>query len=281
VNILSIQSHVVAGHVGNSAAVFPIQRLGHEVWPLHTLQFSNHPGFGTWKGRVFDAAMIDDCVEGLAGLDRLRTCDGVLSGYTGSVDIAEAILRAAARVKSANRQALYCCDPVIGDVGGLYVRPELADFMARQAAPAADIMTPNLFELEYLVSRRIGSRVDFIAALAALHGLGPRVVLVTSVLLDDTPAGMIDTIVSDAAGCFRLRTPRFDFDAKGAGDVMAALFFARLLAGDSAAAALGKSSSSLFGVLQRTVEAGSPDLLTIAAQDEFVTPSRVFTPEPF
>ena len=96
-NILSIQSHVAYGHVGNAAAVFPMQRLGHEVWPIHTVQFSNHPGYGGFRGASFDAALIDACVEGIAERGALARCDAVLSGYLGGAETGDAILRAVAR----------------------------------------------------------------------------------------------------------------------------------------------------------------------------------------
>src|SRR5450759_4301784 len=121
-NLLSIQSHVAYGHVGNAAAVFPLQRMGVEVWPLHTVQFSYHTGYGNWQGRVFDAGMIRELVAGIAQRGVLGTCDGVLSGYMGGADIGSAILDCVASVKRANPAARYACDPVIGDVGrGVFV----------------------------------------------------------------------------------------------------------------------------------------------------------------
>src|SRR5687767_8497688 len=191
-NLLSIQSHVAYGHVGNASAVFPMQRLGVEVWPIHTVQFSNHTGYGAWKGRVFDGPAIEELVEGIADRGVLPRCDGVLSGYMGSADIGTAILSAVARVRAANRQALYCCDPVIGDVGrGVFVRPGIPEFMREKAVPAADVITPNQFELEFLSGRSTGSLVGLKEAIAAAHKLGPKVVLVTSVHGEDTPADAI------------------------------------------------------------------------------------------
>ena len=143
-NILSIQSHVVYGHVGNSSAVFPMQRLGHEVWPIHTVQFSNHTGYGAWTGRVFDAGLITELAQGIAERGVLGQCDGVLSGYMGLAETGAAILDVVAQVKAANPSARYCCDPVIGDVGrDIYVRPGIPEFMRDHALPAADIVTPN------------------------------------------------------------------------------------------------------------------------------------------
>ena len=276
-NILSIQSHVAYGHVGNAAAVFPLQRLGHEVWPIHTVQFSNHPGYGAFRGSVFDAALIDACVEGIAERGALARCDAVLSGYLGSAETGDAILRAVARTKAENPDALYCCDPVIGDIGtGVFVRDGVADFFAQRALAAADIVTPNHFELELLAGMEARSVAALRAVLARLHAAGPGIVLVTSLVLDDTPADAIDLAVSDRAGVWRLRTPRLAISPNGAGDAMAALFLAHHLTTRSPRIALAEAASSLFGVLRRTVEAGSRELLIVAAQDEFVRPSQRF-----
>ncbi|MFL5148220.1 MAG: pyridoxal kinase, partial [Microvirga sp.] len=169
-NILSIQSHVAYGHVGNAAAVFPMQRLGVEVWPIHTVQFSNHTGYGAWTGRVFDGATIAELVEGIAARGVLAHCDGVLSGYMGSAEIGIAILAAVARVREANPGALYCCDPVIGDIGrGVFVRPGIPEFMRDKALPAADIVTPNQFELDFLSGLTTGTLAEAKEAVAAVQ----------------------------------------------------------------------------------------------------------------
>lgn len=279
-NILSIQSHVAYGHVGNASAVFPMQRLGCEVWPIHTVQFSNHTGYGSWTGRVFDGAMIDEVVDGIAARGVMPACDGVISGYMGSAEIGEAILRAVEKVRAANPRALYSCDPVIGDVGrGVFVRPGIAEFMRDKAVPAANLVTPNQFELELLTGRTIRNRQEARAAMEALRRTGPDIVLVTSLLLDDTPADGIDMAATSPAGTFRLRTPRLDLNINGAGDAIAALFFVHMLRTGSAAEALSLAAASIYGLLKRTAEAGSREILTVAAQDEFATPSHRFPVE--
>jgi pyridoxine kinase len=279
-NILSIQSHVAYGHVGNASATFPMQRLGVDVWPIHTVQFSNHTGYGSWKGRVFDGGMIDEVMEGIAERGVLAQCDGVISGYMGSADIGHAILSAVERVRAANPKALYCCDPVIGDVGrGVFVRPGIPEFMREQAVPAADIVTPNQFELELLTDIEIKTLADAHRAVEALRDAGPKVVMVTSLETEETPADSIDLMAADAKGSWRVRTPKLDVSVNGAGDAIAALFFTHYLREESAAAALSKAASSIYGLLKRTKEAGSREILTVAAQDEFVTPSQVFEPQ--
>jgi pyridoxine kinase len=272
--VLSIQSHVAYGHVGNSSAVFPMQRLGCEVWPVHTVQFSNHPGYGACRGQVFDGAAVREVVAGVAERGVLARCDGVLSGYLGAAEIGEAVLDAAAMAKAANPQALWCCDPVIGDVGpGVFVRGGVPEFFRDRALRAADIITPNQFELEYLSGRRTATLAAARAALDAVHALGPKVILVTSLITEETPPDAIDMLASDAEGLHRLRSPRLDRSFNGAGDAVAALFFVHYLRGGSAAAALAAAGSSVYGLLRATVEAGSREILTVVAQEEFVSPT--------
>jgi pyridoxine kinase len=279
-NLLSIQSHVAYGHVGNSAAVFPLQRIGVEVWPVHTLQYSNHPGYGQWQGRVFDADMIREVVGGIAKRGVLGECDGVLSGYMGGADIGAAILEAVATVKQANPSAKYCCDPVIGDVGrGVFVREGIPEFMKEKAVPAADVITPNQFELEYLGGGECKTLARALDAIRGLQELGPGIVLVTSLHVEDTPEDAIDLLVADGDNRFRLRTPRLQLMVNGAGDAMAALFFAHYLREGKIDVALSKAASAIFGVLAKTAETGAPEIQLVTAQQEIIEPSKVFEAE--
>jgi pyridoxine kinase len=279
--ILSIQSHVVYGHVGNSAAVFPLQRLGCEVLPIETVQFSSHAGYKGWRGREFDAAMIDECVAGLGAIGALSRCDGVLSGYLGKAEIGAATLRAFDAVRGANPQAIYACDPVIGDEGrGVYVAAGVAEFFREHALAAATILTPNAFELEWLSQRPARDLEQTRGALAALHARGPKIIVVTSLSLEDTPGDALDIIASDGAKFWRLRTPRLPIRVNGAGDLLSALFLFHWLKTRSTPEALASAASSVYGVVAATAASGERELALIAAQDEFVRPSRLFQPEP-
>ncbi|MBR0649709.1 pyridoxal kinase PdxY [Roseomonas terrae] len=279
-SILSIQSWVAYGHVGNASAIFPLQRLGAEVWGVHTVQFSNHTGYGAWRGQVFGEELIGDLVTGIEERGALPRCDAVLSGYMGSAGIGQAILSAASRVKAANPAALWCCDPVIGDVGrGVFVRPGIPEFMRDAAVPAADILTPNQFELEWLTGAKVTTLDGAKRAVAALQSRGPRCVLVTSLHLEDTPEGEIGMLAAEAGQFWRVSTPMLPLSVNGAGDAIAALFLFHRLRG-GADAALSAAASSIFGLLRRTAEAGSREILTVAAQEEFVAPSRVFRAQP-
>jgi pyridoxine kinase len=280
VNILSIQSHVAYGHVGNSAAVFALQRLGCEVWPVHTVQFSNHTGYGAWTGEVFAAGMIEDIVGGIADRGVLASCDGVLSGYVGSLETGAAILDAVGKVKAANPGAAYCCDPVIGNrARGVFVRDGICEFFRDRAVPAARIVTPNHFELDRLAGRDTADMAQVLAAIDGLHARGPGAILVTSVDTSETPAGHVDIVASDGAARYLVRTPKLATPGNGAGDVIAALFLYHYLRSGSVAEALARATSSVYGLLRRTLAAGASELALIAAQDELVVPSEMFVPQ--
>lgn len=269
-NILSLSSAVAFGHVGNSAVVPPLQRLGFEVWPVDTVQFSNHPGYGRFQGAVLPAAQVVAVVRGLAELGVLAQCDGLLTGYLGDPGSGEAALAARAGMTPGG---LWLCDPVMGDDGtGLYVRPGIPDFMRDRAVPGCDVLTPNRFELELLTGVPVGTLSEAAAAARLLLARGPRAVFVTS-LGDGTHC-----LAVTAAGAWTVATPKLPFPdpVNGAGDLLAALLLARLLEGSAAAAALSGAVSSLFAVLLRTLELGRRELALVAALDGMMRPERVF-----
>jgi pyridoxine kinase len=279
-NILSLQSWVAYGHVGNAAAIFPLQRLGAEVWGVNTVQFSNHPGYGSWTGQVAAGAAISDLVTGIASRGVLPSCDGVLSGYMGDPSVGEAILDAVAQVRAANPRALYCCDPVMGDAGTLYVRAGIPELMAARAVPASDLLTPNQFELEHLTGRACTTAAEVRAAIEKLRARmapsGPRGVLVTSLRTEETPEDALDMVAADGEGCTLLRMPLLAIAPSGAGDATAALFLLHFLRTGRADAAMAEAGSAMAGILRRTAEAGSREMLLVAAQEEIVRPSRRF-----
>ena len=284
-NILSIQSWVSYGHVGNASAVFPLQRLGANVWSINTVQFSNHTGYGHWTGQVYTGESVQDLVDGIAARDVLRHCDAVLSGYMGDATIGAAILHAVSRVRAENPDGVYCCDPVIGDTDtGVYVRPGIEDFLREHALPAADIATPNRFELERLTGLPCPTIEDAKRAIARLSATlrpdGLRCVLLTSLETETTPGDHLDMMVAEAGAFHLLRTPRLPVAVNGAGDAIAALFLFHRLRSGSAVTALEEAGASVHGLLRHTAEAGSREIQLIAAQDEFVTPSQRFRAQP-
>jgi pyridoxine kinase len=281
-NVLSIQSHVAYGHVGNAAAVFCLQRLGFDVWPVHTVQFSNHTGYPGWRGQVFEADHITELVEGLGALDILADCDAVLSGYLGDAELGGTILDTVTSIREANPKVVFACDPVMGDVGtGLYVRPGIPEFMSRHAVPAADIVTPNLFELELLTGARIDTLGDAVDAARRLMERGPKVVLVTSLTHPGIEDDSIEMLVVTGEGAWRIATPRLTLDLAphGAGDAVASLFLANYLKSRDPAKALARSAAAIYGVLKATAGAGATELRLIANEDLLVEPRETFPVE--
>jgi pyridoxine kinase len=268
--VLSIQSWVACGTVGNPAAVFTLQRLGLEAWSLNTVLFSNHTGHPGWTGRAVPAEEIRSLFDGIAALGRLPRLDAVLSGYLGAAATGPVVLDIVDRVKRENPRALYCCDPVMGDAAtGWYVEPELREFFRARALPQADIVTPNRFEFEWLAGRPIGSFAEAGAAIAALRARGPRIVLVTS--LDFQP-DHIAMMAGGPDGVWAAATPRLPVEATGCGDTVAALFLAWLLRGEALPAALAATCASIYGVVAATARAGGGELALVTAQDELVAP---------
>ncbi len=282
--ILSIQSHVAYGYVGNRAATFPLQRLGHDVWAVNTVEFSNHTGYGEWKGRVAAPDQVRDVIDGIRARGVLPRCDAVLSGYLGDAALGEVVLDAVAAVRNANPAAVWCCDPVIGDIGrGIFVRPGIPEFFRQRAVPLADMVTPNHFELELLTGRTIGTLDAAHAAARTLlapntHAVGPKIVLVTSLHHDGTADGTVEMMAVTAAGAWRVVTPLLDFPVapNGTGDAVAALFLAQWLKTRDVAAALSYAASAIFAILEATARANERELQLVPAQDALVAPPRSF-----
>jgi pyridoxine kinase len=276
-SVLSIQSRVAYGHVGNAASVFALQRLGIEAWALDTVAFSNHTGHGRWRGSVVPAADVADIFEGIADLGVLPHCDAVLSGYLGGAETGDVLLEIVARIRAANPRALFCCDPVIGDDDtGSYVGPGIAEFFRDRALALADIVTPNRFELEYLTGDSLRDPVQAAAAAESLRARGPSIVLITSL---DTVLDRIAMIATGPDGAWLVETPRVPVILNGCGDITAALFLARLLRGESLPDALAATAATMFAIIEKTAALDRYELALVAAQDELVAPTRSFAPK--
>lgn len=276
-NVLSIQSAVAYGHVGNSAAVFPLQRLGHEVWPVNTVNFSNHTGYGAWRGPALPAADVAAVVKGVAERGELANVDAVLSGYQGGSDIADVIIDAAAQVRAANPEALYVCDPVMGNAkSGCHVDDAIPPLLRDKVVPVADVITPNQFELGYLTGREATDLESTLDAVEAARAMGPQTVLVTSVVRPDRTEGTIEMLVVDEKGKWIVETPYLPFKRNGSGDVTAALFTGHYIESGDAADALAKTASSVFDLLELTYQKDSRELLLIEAQDTYAQPRMQF-----
>ncbi len=275
--ILSIQSHVAYGYVGNRSATFPLQLLGREVWAINTVQFSNHTGYGAWRGTMLGENEIDELVLGIEELGVLGTCEALLSGYLGNAAIGDAILRTWDKVRAANPKALFCCDPVMGDYGpGYYVRPGIPELFRSRVVPAADILTPNQFELESLTGLTVTNIEEAARAVDALHERGPGVVLVTSCWPSKGKEERIDMLVSDRGKRYRTETPRLPIEPNGAGDLSSALFLAHYLDTRDAASALEATADSVYSVFERTWRDGRRELSLIQSRAALMSPGRRF-----
>ena len=275
--ILSIQSAVAYGHVGNSAAVFPLQRIGVEVLPVYTVNFSNHTGYGAWRGPLIAPDDVRAVITGIEERGVLGQIDAVLSGYQGSEGIGDVIVDAVARVKAANPDAVYACDPVMGNAkSGCFVAPAIPDLLRDRVVPVADIITPNQFELGYLTGTGPADLESTLASVDAARAMGPRTVLVTSVERPDQPDDTIEMLAVDDAGAWIVQTPRLPMKANGSGDVTAALFTAHYVASGNAASALSKTVSSVYDLLDRTLLSGERELQLVESQEFYANPREQF-----
>ncbi len=279
-SILSIQSSVAYGHVGNGAAVFPLQCLGFEVWPVNTVQFSNHPGYETRRGRIAEPGEVAAVIEGIGALGAFDRCRAVLSGYLGTAETASVVAEAVTAVKAANPKTLYCCDPTMGDGDkGLYVPETLAAQFRDILVGRADILVPNAFELEYLTGRTVTDNAGALAAADEILARGPEMVVATSLPGEAGGAFGIGTLAASVTEAWTVTTPRLPLAAKGSGDVLAALFLGRYLLTGDMGAALADAVSSLFAVIEATVAADSRELLLVHCREALGAPPKAFKAE--
>lgn len=277
VNILSIQSSVAYGHVGNSAAVFPLQRIGHEVWPVHTVNYSNHTGYGSWRGPLIPASEVADIILGMAERGALAEVDAVLSGYQGGSDIADVIIDAVAKVKAENPNAVYSCDPVMGNAkSGCHVADDIPPLLRDKVVPVADIISPNQFELGYLTRMEASDLDSTMAAIKAAQQMGPNTVLVTSVERPDRPEGTVEMIAAQGNDAWIVQTPYLPFKRNGSGDVTTALFTGHLLNSGDPADALARTASSVFDLVENTYQADTRELQLIESQEAYAHPRLQF-----
>lgn len=275
--ILSIQSAVAYGHVGNSAAVFPLQRIGVEVLPVYTVNFSNHTGYGAWRGPLIPPDDVRDVIQGIEDRGVFGGIDVVLSGYQGSEGIGDVIIDAVARIKAANPRAVYACDPVMGNArSGCFVAPSIPVLLRERVVPVADLITPNQFELGYLTDTAPSSIESTLDSVDAVRATGPSTVLVTSVERPDRDPATLEMIAVDDQGAWLVQTPRLAMNANGSGDVTAALFTAHYRRSGDAGDALARTTSSVFDLLERTLLSGDRELQLVESQESYAHPRMQF-----
>ncbi|MEZ6964797.1 MULTISPECIES: pyridoxal kinase PdxY [Aeromonas] len=274
--VISIQSHVVFGCAGNSAAVFPMRRLGVEVWPVNTVQFSNHTQYSQgWQGMVMPAGHIGQLMAGLTDIGVLGQCDALLSGYLGSAAQGEEILAAVARLKACNPRALYFCDPVMGHPNkGCIVAPGVAEFFKDRALACADMLAPNLLELERLTGREIHNVPEAVAACQQLRARGARLVLVKHLGRAGFGHDRFEMLLVCDEGAFHISRPLYPFARQpiGVGDLLSATMLANLLAGYEPVVAFERTNASVDAVLAQTWLVNAYELQLVAAQHEMAQP---------
>ncbi len=276
--ILSIQSAVAYGHVGNSAAVFPLQRIGVEVLPVYTVNFSNHTGYGAWRGPMIDPAEVREVITGIQDRGVFGGIDAVLSGYQGGEGIGDVIIDAVARVKAENPNAVYACDPVMGNAkSSCFVAPAIPVLLRERVVPVADIITPNQFELGFLTETEPDTLESTLASVDLARAMGPRTVLVTSVERPDREEGTIEMLAVDDEGAWIVQTPHLPMKANGSGDVTAALFTAHYVETGSAQVALERTASSVYDLLKATLDSGERELQLVEAQEFYAHPRMQFS----
>lgn len=279
-NILAIQSHVVFGHAGNSAAEFPMRRLGANVWPLNTVQFSNHTQYGQWTGTVMPPSHLSDIVQGIENIGQLQRCDAVLSGYLGSAEQGEHILGIVQKVKAANPQARYFCDPVMGHPEkGCIVAPGVAEFHRRFALPASDMIAPNLLELEMLCGYNVENVEQAVAAARELIAVGPQVVLVKHLARAGYQRDRFEMLLVTGDEAWHISRPLVDFGARqpvGVGDVTSGLLLVKLLQGATLRAALEHVTAAVYDIMTVTKNMKEYELQVVAAQDGIAQPASWF-----
>ncbi|MCC8401474.1 pyridoxal kinase PdxY [Paraburkholderia sp. MMS20-SJTN17] len=277
-NVLSIQSHVVFGHAGNSAAEFPMRRLGINVWPLNTVQFSNHTQYGHWSGSAIDASQMEELVEGIGAIGMLPRCDAVLSGYLGTTEQAQAVIEIVRAVKAANPRAWYFCDPVMGAAGGCKVEPGIQEFLVREMPRVADAIAPNHIELQRLVGREIETLEEAVAACREVIARGPKLVLVKHLLDRNSLADRFNMLVVTEREAWMGQRPLYPFARQpvGVGDLTSAVFVARTLLGDSIRSAFEHTLAAVNAVVKTTWLAGRYELELVASQNEIAQPREWF-----
>ncbi len=275
--ILSIQSSVAYGHVGNSAATFPLMRLGFEVWPVLTVHFSNNTSYPSKRGPLLAPQDVADVVQGIDELGVLPQVDAVLTGYQGAPAMGAEILTIVKLVKERNPEAVWCCDPVMGDVGrGMYVLPGIPEFLRDHVVPAADILTPNHYELDYLTGRETQTVAEVLEAADALRAEGPSIVLVTSVVAQGADPDTVMMVAVGEEGAWSVTTPMLERAFTGSGDLTSSVFLASLLEGGSLAEAVGRTAAVVYSVLEKTTRLDRRELALVPAQEELVAPTHTF-----
>lgn len=277
--VLTIQSHVVFGHAGNSAAVFPMQRLGVNVWPLNTVQFSNHTQYKQWTGLVLPPKQIIELTQGIESIGELGNCDAILSGYLGTAAQGREILQAVKNIKSLNPKAIYLCDPVMGHPEkGCVVAPEVSEFLLSEAISSADYLSLNQLELDSFIGHSPVSLNDCVEMARSLLKYGPKAIMVKHLNYPEKDPENFEMLLVTEKETWHLQRPLLAFPKQpvGVGDLTSGIFLSRLLLGNTLLEAFEFCAAAVHEVLLETQKRGSYELELVAAQDSIAHPRVKF-----
>jgi pyridoxine kinase len=267
--IISIQSQVLHGHVGNSAATFPMQYLGVPVTAVPTALLSNHPHYSTMRGCIVDHELLRDLLLGVEERGLVDRSAILLTGYLGSAANGRVVAEFVARAKARNPALRYCCDPVMGDADLGYFTPKpLRDIFRERLIPLADILTPNAFEFADLIGGSCNSLSAMRRGVASLGRQRERIVVITGIGLADQANARVDTVALHDASGWKVSTPRLRCRPAGTGDLLTALLVSRLAQGAALPQALESAVSGVFAVLLNTAATNAIELTIIESREE-------------
>ena len=281
-NILSIQSHVSYGYVGNKAATFPLQAMGFDVWPVNTVQFSNHTGYGHWQGDICTAEQVRAVIQGLVSLDLAKQCNAILSGYIGDKEIGRVIVETVQRFQQANPKLIYLCDPVMATPNGkaCFVKPDIPDFFRTQILSIANIITPNHFEAEYLYGKKINNLNELKQAAHFFHNQGILIVIITSLNLKEKTTSNSNKLIAFLSSKQRqwyatISIPNISATINGSGDLFSALYLGHFLLTQNALTAFRLALNKTHQVIQATHAANRCELKIIGNDYKQAAPDYV------
>lgn len=260
-SVISIQSQVAHGHVGNSAAVLPMQMRGLNVAAVPTTLLSNHPGYDTLRGRVLEAELVGDLLRGIEERGLVESCRYIVSGYLGSRANGEVVAAFVERARRRNPDIVYLCDPVMGDSNlGVFVADHVVECLREVLVPLADLLTPNQFEVGLITRGTPSSYQELAGEVAAIRRMRGARLVVTGCAFPDTPGGMLENVVFDGASPVRLPSPRLPVVPVGTGDLYAGVLTANLVRGASLRTAARDAAAVVLNVLRHTLAAGTHEM---------------------
>ena len=275
--ILSIQSNVITGYVGNAAARLPLQRLGFEVWALDTVILSNHPAICPPTGQTSTPGQILDLFNGIHSQGLLNKCVAVLGGYLGNAENGPVLVHAVVKSREENKRALFICDPVMGDNGRIYVPGDIVSFYKNRAMSLTDIALPNAFEASLLTGISVTNVSTALQAIQTLRNQGPDTIVITGVEAPDN--SKLATLISFKDETWQITTPKVEIQSHGAGDLLSALFTGHYIRSGNHLMAVSGAVAGVYAALKNAKKTRSETLSLVSVQKIILDPPEIFAPE--